>query len=184
MLSLASQPCTIWTFTRGIQSDLEGPFLVRCLTRFRRRLQSGWRISRRSRVKGLESHPTYSGVSALVTGTWYPWGSPLCSRRRVFDLSIARLAALLAGSWSQVLPDSRGFPKFSDGLLRDFERRPGKFVSCLLLLSSRDEEGFVRFLPFSPTGFFCVSVFPHVLRGGEKKIAVIDEFVRRVLRGF
>ena len=42
--SLASQPSPIWTITRGIRSDLEGPFLFGCLRRFRRSLRNGQRI--------------------------------------------------------------------------------------------------------------------------------------------
>ena len=52
----------------------------------------------------------------------------------------------------KVLPDSRGFPKFSEGLLCDCERRSGKFDFCLLWFLSQDKEGFSRLLPFSQTG--------------------------------
>ena len=154
LLSLNDQTCPIWTFTWVVHSDLEGTFLVRCLRRFRRRLQSGQKYFRRSCVIWLESHPTYSGVSDRVSGTRYPWGSPLFSCCWVFDLLIDPLVALIVGSRSKVLPDSRGFPKFSEGLLRGCEQCPRKFNSCLLFFSSWDEEIFVRLLPIYLTGFF------------------------------
>ena len=37
-----------------------------------------------------------------------------------------------------VIPDSRGFPKILEGLLRDYELSPRKFDSCLLLLLSQE----------------------------------------------
>ena len=136
------------------------------------------KFSRHSCVSWIKYHTTYSGVSALVAGTWYPWGSPLCSRLRVFDLPTARLAELLTGYWSQVLPDSQGFPKFSDGMLHNCEQRPGKFSSCLLLFSSRDEEDFVRLLPFSPTGYFLRSRLSSFSARRKGKIVVIEYFFR------
>ena len=62
----------------------------------------------------------------------------------------------------KVLPGSRDFLKLLEGLLRDCERRPGKFGSCLMLFLYRDEEGFNGTLPFSLTGF-CVAVFPNFM---------------------
>ena len=53
----------------------------------------------------------------------------------------------------KVLPGSRGFPKFLEGLLRDCEATSREIASWLLLLSSRYEESLVRFLHFSPMGF-------------------------------
>ena len=55
---------------------------------------------------------------------------------------------------TKVLPNSRGFTKLSEGLLRDFERRPEKFDSYLLLFLSRDKEGFNGVLHFSTSGFW------------------------------
>ena len=53
----------------------------------------------------------------------------------------------------KVLPDSRGFPKFSKRLTRDCEQRPRKYASLLMYASSRDGEDDDGMFPFSPTGF-------------------------------
>ena len=68
------------------------------------------------------SHPTYSGLSALATGS----DIYLLIRRR----------SLWTLGRPKVLPDSQGFPKFPEGLLHDCYRRPRKFGSCLLFFSS------------------------------------------------
>ena len=82
-----------------------------------------------SRVRWLESYPAYLGVSALVYG---------------YDIIMDLYSALVFGSstfwplvwWrflraldTKVLPDFWGFLKFSEGLLRDCEKLPGKFAS-------------------------------------------------------
>ena len=77
------------------------------------------------------SNPTYSGVSALFTGFDILWKSPLL----VFFVESSAVQLLVwrclfrALDHPKVLPDYQGFPKFSEGLLRDFKQRPSKFVS-------------------------------------------------------
>ena len=128
-LALASRLFLIWKFTWGICSDLEGPFLFWCLRRFRRSLRSGQRIFLIASARAYISVPSHT---FMYIRYW----------RQIFECLTAR---------PKVLPDSRGFLKFSEGLLRDCEKCPGKFDSCLMLFSSQDEYGFVQMLPFSPT---------------------------------
>ena len=65
---------------------------------------------------------TYSGFYDLVDGSDI---YPLIRRR-----------SLRALDRPKVLFESWGFPKCSEGLLRNCEQRPGKFGFCLLLFSS------------------------------------------------
>ena len=67
---------------------------------------------------------------------WHPRGSPLYFFHRVFYLLTASLAALLAVSWSQSSPWFSGFPEFSEGLLRNCEKRLWNVSSWLLFFLS------------------------------------------------
>ena len=112
-------------------------------------------ISSRSRVSWLDLyHTTYSGVSALVAGSDI-------LRDLLSDIVFGYLTVrpivwqrfFRALASPKVLPDSQGFPKFSEGLLWDCERCPGKFDSYHMLFLSRDEEGFISISTLSLTGF-------------------------------
>ena len=153
LISLDSQPCPIWTVTWGIRSDLEGHFLFWCFRHFWRRLWSGQQIfSSFPRDLAWPPSDIFGGLHSCCW-VWYSWGSPLLSLRQVFDLPTARLAALLVGSWSHNSSWFLGFPKLSEGLLRDYNQCPGDFSSCLMVLLFQDKEIFVRLFTFSLKGF-------------------------------
>ena len=138
--SLASQPCPIWKITQGIFSDIEVPFIFWYLRCFRRGLRSGWIIFSIDSTQAVVSVPSnILGVLRSCRWVWYLPSHPL---------------AVSSGSRSsQSPPWFSGFPKFLERLLRDCEQCPGKFGSCLIFFSSRDEGCFNGPPPFSPTGF-------------------------------
>ena len=171
LLSLASHPCPIWTFTWGIRSW--GPF-------------RGWLSSMRSDEvvgKYFQSFPhelAWFPPSDILVGirsccwVWYPRGSPLRSRCRVFDRPTARLEALLPGFWSSL--SSPWFLGFSKVLGRNAPQlRATSWEVWLLpsfILVSRLRR-FCQAASLLSDGIFSVAVFPHVLWGGEYKIEVI-----------
>ena len=70
LLLMDSQPFPIWEITRGIRSNLEGPFLFWCLQHF----WGGSEVVRKIsplllRERAFMFHPTYSRFSALVAGS-------------------------------------------------------------------------------------------------------------------
>ena len=84
----------------------------------------------------LESHPTYSGVSNLVAGS-----DILRVFRSALVVGSSALQPLVWRRFLQdldpkVLPEFRGFPKFSEGLLRDCVQRPGNSFNFLMLFYS------------------------------------------------
>ena len=147
LLSLYSQSCPIWTVTQGVCSHIDGSFLFWCIQRFLRGLWSGKQnFFIATAQAGVYVPSNILRLSALVAGsTIYP---------------LIRRRSLQALDHPKVLPDNRGFPKFSEVLLQDWEWRPRKFGSCLLLFSSWYKEGFNEPLPFFPTGFW---VYPDFL---------------------
>ena len=128
LLALAFQPCLIWTFTWGLHSDIEGPFLLQYFRRFWRGFLSDPHISQLI-PRDLVSLflPISSGISALVAG--YLSVLPLVWWRFFLrDLNHPK-----------VLPNSWGFLKFSEGLLRNCNQRTGKFESYTMLFLSWDK---------------------------------------------
>ena len=147
LLLLDYQLCLIWTVTQGVRSDLEGSFLFWCLQRSWRGIRSGQQNFYIANAQaGVYVPSIIIGFSALVDGSDI---YPLIRRR-----------SLQALDHPKVLPDYRGFPKFSEVLICDCERRPRKLGSCLLLFSSIYKEVFNRPLPFLKTGFW---VYPYSL---------------------
>ena len=127
------------------------------------------KFSSRSRVSWLDSHSTYLGISALVSGTWYNWVSPLCYCHWVFNLPIDRLAALLVGSWSQSSPWFSGFSEVLGRTASRLLATSQEFCflhSVVLVLIQRR---FIQDYYFLSNGLLSVAVFPRVLRGGEGK---------------
>ena len=84
LISLVSQPFPIWTFIRGIRSNIEGPFLLGCFRRFWRSLRSGQRIFLNISAR--------SGVS--VTSNLF---GDLRSGHLIFEWTTACLVVFLSG---------------------------------------------------------------------------------------
>ena len=142
LLSLDYQMCPIWTVTWGIHSVIGGPFSFNVFDIFGEGSEVVSKYSQLLLRKLTFIFRQISvGISALVVGSsiFLPliW--------RCFFLGALDCATVFPGSWC--------FLKFSEGLLQNCERRPGKFDSWLLLLLSRDEGVFFRVLPFSMTIF-------------------------------
>ena len=129
--------------------------LSRCLQRFRRRPQIGQQIF----LINSAQAGVYIPFDILRVSDFVAWSDVLGDIRSTLvvgslifrPLVWRRLSRALA---TKFLSDYKGCPNFLEGLLSNCERRPGKFASCLLLLLSRDEEGFFSIIPFSTTGFF------------------------------
>ena len=158
--------CFLWLLCR-VQS---GYLLVRfspilrvlclfwCFWCFWRRFQSGQHIL--SSLPHEMAQVPYNILGSLRSccWLWYSQGYLLCSRRQVFDLLTARLAALLAGSWSQSSPWFSGFSKVlgrTDLRLRETSREV--FLLPSVVWVSR-QGSFCQDSPLLSDGIFSVVV--------------------------
>ena len=156
LIFLDYQPCLIWTFTRGIRSNLGGLFLFGCFQRFRRSFRSGQQIFLNASLQsGVSVPPDLFG--------------DIFSCRQVFNWTTARLAVLIYGG-SHSFQSS---PWFLGGLQRS-QRDCFAFVSMslevltqlsLLVVYWRRRSQWAAYLISDVIS--SVSVFPHFMLGGE-----------------
>ena len=129
-------------------------------------------FSFRSRARWIYFlHTKYSGVSNIVAGSS---SVSLLVWRRFFlgDLDCPK-----------VLPDFRGFSEFLGRTALQLRATSQGFFLPYGVIVSRLI--WFRWAASLLSGsILSAAVCPHVLRGGEGKIAVIEEFVSSVLRGF
>ena len=137
-----------------------------------------------SHVSWLESHPKYLGVSDLFAGSDILGciRSALVVGSLAFQLLIWRRFSRALDT--KVLPDSRYFPKFLEGLLRSCEAtsREFYFLPYIVLVSRRRRFFHDYFLLYDR--LFTADVVSSCSVRRRRKIAIIEEFVRRVLRFF
>ena len=166
---LASALLGIFIFTRCIPNTLDI-----CLRWLLSRFRSG-------QSRGVHSW----GLLRNLLFEWAARVSPpeffggLCSCCQVFVIvrSSGGFVGLLLVPSFPVLRDS---PKFSDGLPCDCKRCPRKSCPCLLLSSSRDEEGLIGFSSLLSDGITSMAIFPQILwgkrdqnRGNRRKVSTV-----------
>ena len=143
LLSLASRPCLIRTFTWGL--SLECPFEAYCLQRHRRGFRSCWWI--------FIVFPARYGFffSFRLLQQSYR-GSPLLSPYFSFPLP-THLSEVSSGFVLSLV--FRGYPKFSEGLICSRERCPWKYSLRLLLFFSLINNASMEHLPSLWQDFEC-----------------------------
>ena len=170
---------TTWNFGGILRSPLQswGFFVFGCSQRFQRRLRRGWQIFLPFlRELGWVLSDILRDLR-LCRWVWCFRGSTIYSRRRFFGLLTARLAALLAGSWSQMSP---GFSGFSEVLCRTDSRLRATsleffFLPSIFLVSR--QRRFRQVSSLLSNGIFSVPSFLHVLWGAEEEIEIIEELL-------